>query len=225
MATFTTRANLTKPAGTEARSVVPLNANADLIDKFLGCILVNDGVIPPTGDLYDGAIVKERTSGKIWEARLNGGGTFDKVFIRFPYHIELDSNQNTIGNAIDGQMGADTAVFNTSQAKNSSVSQINGAGEWVCPIKGIYQVNMHIGVQANATGFRILKWGLNGAWLADDHNEVSVMANTGTNTRLQHNRSRLFAVGDRLVPGLYQTSGISLVARAYTTITMLEPVQ
>src|SRR6478609_4128038 len=75
---------LTKPSGSEARSNVPINADFDLLDKFAPCILVNDGVTPPTGDLYDGALVKERTSGIIWEARKNGGGTFDKVYVRYP---------------------------------------------------------------------------------------------------------------------------------------------
>src|SRR6476659_5725473 len=98
MANFTTRLGLTKPTGAEARSVTPLNTNADLIDKFLPCILVNDGVTPPTGDLYDGVLVKERNSGIIWEARKNGGGTYDKIYVSYPYQMYI-FGQVSVANA------------------------------------------------------------------------------------------------------------------------------
>lgn len=225
MADFTTRTGLAKPFGTEQRSRVPLNANFDIIDKFLGCILVNDGVTPPTGDLFDGALVREKTSGILWEARKNGGGTFDKVYIRYPYHFEGDSNTKTVTDNSNGSLGFDTSLFVAGDNKNASVANINGSGEWVCPIRGIYLMNFNVGFAANASGIRGVRWSFNGTWILDNTSQVIQSPVSGVNTYMHWGRSKLFAQGDRVLVGAYQNSGLNIAVRGTATIDMLEPVQ
>src|SRR6478735_5907800 len=124
MATFTTRMGLTKPLGTEPRSVVPINANSDLLDAFMPCILVNDGVTPPTAALYDGALVKEKTSGKVWEARKNGGGTFDIVWVVYPYMFQAFGNGSHATGTTPLAYGWQNYNSSADRAKNSSSAQI-----------------------------------------------------------------------------------------------------
>src|SRR6185503_6900096 len=72
---------LLKPDPTDIVDVVnQINANYDKIDQWAGTILVNDGVTPPNSALFDGAIVKEKTSGQVWVAQWNGTG-YDKKYI------------------------------------------------------------------------------------------------------------------------------------------------
>lgn len=78
----TLRAGILKPSGPDQVDISVINQSFDTIDSFLGAILVNDGVTPSNSQLFDGAIVKERTSGKVWVAQKNVGGGFDQNYIQ-----------------------------------------------------------------------------------------------------------------------------------------------
>lgn len=99
MPSYTPRLGLIKPDGPEEVDVEQLNSNSDILDKWQGAILVNNGVIPPAGDLFDGAVVMEKTSGLVWVAVKNGGGTFDRKFIAAPdeYFGYSMNSQTTTG--------------------------------------------------------------------------------------------------------------------------------
>jgi hypothetical protein len=224
MATFTTRLALTKPAGSEARSVTPLNTNADLIDKFAGCILVNDGVTPPTGDLFDGAIVKERTSGIIWEARKNGGGTFDKVYIRYPFDFAAEQGSPPINAGSVTTYTTWDSLNTYIDGKNSSAANI-AAKRFVVPVKGIYYFRFVQTWQANGAGIRAISLIRNGAGLTGEFETLSV-----PNPSFQHENSLQFMmkcdVGDTFTSAGWQNSGGALnLDNVRTRITMIEPMQ
>lgn len=230
MASFTTRLGLTKPAGTEDRAVGPLNDNSNLLDKFMPCILVNDGVTPPTGDLYDGALVKERNSGIVWEARKNGGGTYDKVYVRYPFHFQGNSSSaQSIANAA-ATVQADIAAVNASYCKNASVANISG-GRFVAPVKGIYSFSFRFNWAQNATGDRFMHFGLNGSFITAGGEYPIVRAASSIGGAGQVNTMDLFnttilAVGDSIAPGAQQTSGGALnLSNTYVKVCLLEPVQ
>lgn len=224
MANFTTRLGLTKPTGAEARAVTPLNTNADLIDKFLPCILVNDGVTPPTGDLYDGALVKERNSGIIWEARKNGGGTYDKVYVRYPFSLQVGKGGQSIANATVTEVTFDTSTVNFT--KNSSAANINGSNRFVVPIKGIYLLHLHASWAANATGLRNLHHNFNGTANAGDLEEVTQTATAApSNTKQLTVLNKLMNANDTYTPSVYQTSGGALNVTCFLQVHMIEPVQ
>jgi len=222
MANFTTRLGLTKPTGAEARSVTPLNTNADLIDKFLPCILVNDGVTPPTGDLYDGVLVKERNSGIIWEARKNGGGTYDKIYVSYPYQMYI-FGQVSVANATHTVLNLSAANFNSSKSVNASTAQINGSSEFVIPIKGIWRVHMHYSFDVNATGLRAAGYKLNGTLKNGDADEANSNAVNGTNTKFVNIVTDSFSANDTLIPDAYQTSGGNLLVTCFFIATLIQP--
>lgn len=222
MATYSTRMGLTKPAGGEPRSVTPLNANVDLLDKFMPCILVNDGVTPPTGDLYDGALVKERNSGIIWEARKNGGGTYDKVYVIYPF--------NFVGYTTAAAQPSGTAfslwgVTTWAQGKNSSQSNIEvGFNNFLIPIKGIYHVNWRHRWGLNGTGFRAGRLQLNGTSLNED-TEVSLPGNASSYIGIHLTFDRVLNAGDKLNSEKWQNSGGNLDLYAMLQVTLIQPIQ
>lgn len=230
MADFTTRTGLTKPFGNEQRSRVPLNANFDIIDKFLGCILVNDGVTPPTGDLFDGALVREKTSGILWEARKNGGGTYDKVYVRYPFYFQgsMATNVAIAANVSPIEIGL-TAV-NSSYLKNASAANIV-SGRFSAPVKGIYQYYMRMVWAANAAGDRYIQFMLNGSVVsgATEYQKVQSGASLGGAAQPAVQElvgTTILSVGDQMSVGAQQTSGGSLyVTDLHTKIVLVEPVQ
>jgi len=215
---------LTKPAGSEARSVPPLNTNSDLLDKFAPCILVNDGVTPPTGDLYDGALVKERTSGIIWEARKNGGGTFDKVYVRYPYTMVVGGGASIPNSAVTS-IPLNGGIL-TGSCKNATSAEINGSNEFVIPVKGIWDIDIHYSWAANGAGVRTNQYFLDGTGLTGDLEEVSAgVVSAATNCKIILVIKRLLLVGQRITPGGFQTSGGALNINAFVSATLVEPCQ
>lgn len=223
MATYSNRMALIKPAGSEARSNVQLNTNADLLDKFMPCILVNDGVTPPTGDLYDGALVKERTSGIIWEARKNGGGTFDKVYVRYPFQLVGQTTGQNFGTSGATHFATGITSVTTAQCVNASAANVSST-KCVAPIKGLYQLAISNRWTANATGLRSLALEIGGALditREDLRNAVSVAFTTDCHL----SRSILLSAGQTIVGMAWQTSGGALSVDTYTSLVMLEPIQ
>lgn len=223
MATFTSRMGLTKPAGSEARSVTPLNSNSDLLDKFMPCILVNDGVTPPTGDLYDGALVKERTSGIIWEARKNGGGTYDKVYVRYPFHfVGYTADSNINNGTVFGEWGVSTFEG----GKNSSSANIV-SNKFVVPLKGIYNVLWRYRWAPNGSNARACRMIINSSGSGlNDRTELSVNAPAsaaycGMNMFLP----ATFNAGDTISAENWQNSGGLLSVFTYVVVQLVEPIQ
>ena len=210
MPTFTTRLGLTKPAGGEARAVGPINTNSDLFDKFMPCILVNDGVTPPTGDLYDGALVKERTSGIIWEARKNGGGTFDKYYVSYPFHFVGDSQVAAFPTGTSGQ-AVGFANITTAQCINAGSGNVSG-GFLVIPVTGIYTLTAYSRWDINATGQRSLRFHVNGAADFSTTPELTVDAAAGgIPTNLAVATTRYLTKNDQIAANCWQNSGGNLL--------------
>jgi len=221
MATYSSRMGLIKPAGSEARSNVQLNTNADLLDKFMPCILVNDGVTPPTGDLYDGALVKEKTSGKLWEARKNGGGTFDKVWVRYPWNITAFTTGSAVGT---GTTFTEWVLTTFSSGKNSSASDIV-AGKIVLPVKGIYRVSWRHKWDPNSSGQRAARMLVNGV-VESDKTEASVASCSALAfTSLHMYWDHQFDAGTTLSSQLWQNSGGNLNVFIWANVTLVDPVQ
>lgn len=227
MATNTPRLGLIKPAGSEARAVGPLNTNSDLADKFMPCILVNDGVTPPTGDLYDGALVKERTSGIVWEARKNGGGTYDKVYVNYPLNFEGFKINTTVAN--NGYpnftaIGIDTVT--TANCKNTSAANMV-SGKFVVPVKGIYTARFRASFGGNATGVRGMTWQLNGSSIVGTEAVIERgPIDASGDESLEIVINRIFNLNDTVGVAVYQTCGGNLTCTmAHIQIALIDPIQ
>lgn len=232
MATTTTRLGLTKPSGSaspeEPVDIGVINTNMDILDEFSGCILVNNGVTPSAGDLFDGAIVKERTSGIIWEARENGGGGFDKIYIRYPLHFQgYKAAAQTVATSTSFvTMNIDSV--NTSFCKNTSSSEIV-SNRFVVPVKGIYTFYLRLGFAANATGERAIGFELNGVTVpGDEYTSTMTGASAGAavSAKLSIVSTTLCNVGDDIGISGWQNSGGNLDTTAiFLKAALIEPIQ
>jgi len=184
------------------------------------CILVNDGVTPPTAALYDGAIVREKTSGKTWEARKNGGGTFDPKWIVYPWNIRaavtgpvLSSGTGLQHIGVGGFIGG----------INSSGAAITGSpGTITVPVTGIYVLKSLIVWGNNNTGARISTFIINGSTPLPE-TEISVQPATGTTTRQINHDTRELAANDTVGVWGWQNSGGGLSADTFTHISLSCP--
>lgn len=163
----TTRVGLIKPAGGEPMSVDDLNTNSDTVDKRLGTIQVNPGVIPPSTDLYDGALVAEKTTGFVWRAESNGSGGFNRKWVSVPTSWgEVTRSGQSIVNQATGVpvLGNGSA---TSQGGWTTLGSGIGASGLRPAIKGLYLITWQAIWQAQpdsgATGHRLACVMLNGA--------------------------------------------------------------
>jgi len=227
MATYSNRMGLVKPAGSEPRSNSSIVTNADLTDKFMPCILVNDGVTPPTGDLYDGALVKEKTSGIIWEARKNGGGTFDKVYVRYPFHIE--AYRATGGAIAAGSTTAHTAWgelngVTSAACKNASAANLSG-GRFVVPIKGLWFIRLVHIWQANSAGDRALALSYNGSTITGEWEQLQ-RPNNSFQHKIALENTSIFNAGDTIGAAGWQNSGGALnIDESILRAVLIEPIQ
>lgn len=111
MSTVTTRTGLTKPAGAEQVDIGIINANMDLIDQWIGAIVVTAGTIPPNASLFDGAFVIEKVTGVLWCAIKNGGGGFDKYYL--PTQPNVWVGTNSTATLTTGTLGIGTNSIGT----------------------------------------------------------------------------------------------------------------
>jgi len=110
---------------------------------------VGDGTQPDDTQLFDGALVGERTSGKVWRAAKNSSGVYEKKWIKYPWCICASAStiQDFAANDIaEHPWGFDTVDLSLSV--NASLSDIVGTFIKV-PIHGLY------------TGTLIARWGPN----------------------------------------------------------------
>ena len=221
MATFTTRMGLTKPLGTEPRSVVPINANSDLLDAFMPCILVNDGVTPPTAALYDGAIVREKTSGKTWEARKNGGGTFDAKWIVYPWSIKTFNTGPVLSS---GAFVQNIGVGGFVSGINSSGASLSGSpANIVAPVTGIYTLRSLYLWASNATGERTASFIFNGVNPQIDNESAVAPVPGGALTRQVNAEVVALTAGDTIGLWGHQSSGGALSVDTYASVALITP--
>lgn len=220
---FTTNYGFVKPQpGTgEPAAIEKINSNFDKVDKWGHVIWVNDGVIPATADLIEGAIVAERTSGKVWIAQKNVGGTFDQKFIRYPY---MAAFIDTPG--IQGLFYQEWGFSNYSQGVNSSIAQIS-AGRFVCPLGGLWHFSLQMRWNGNGAGDRYMAMSINPGpqpnTNIDYTSEVVYKPNSFNGIASgQLTYTRVFSAGTVIVPCHAQSSGGVLSGTHVLTATLLE---
>lgn len=212
MADPTTRLGLSKAAGNEPRAVGPLNVNFDKIDTNIGAIVVAAGVTPPDSALFDGAIVKEQTTGRVWIADKNVGGTFTKRWVLNPWFFSGRTQNFGVNDTAAYNAGYGVADPNCVNATYANVV----AGELVLPFDGIYNIRLSHYWVANAAGFRRLVPKIAGVSDADYYiSDTTVNAATlGASTTVVVFLNRFFAAGTTISTFAYQTSGGTLTMLA-----------
>ncbi len=227
MASNTSRLGLIKPTTLEPRAVGPLNTNADRIDEIAGAFLINDGATIPDAQAFDGMIVKEKTSGKVWVLQKNVGGTFDKKYIRYPWSFTGYTTGFNIGNAAWGEYGIQNFGGSTIGAgggpvNSSSADLVNT--ELVIPVTGIYSIKGQVKWNPNSTGVRAACFNINHIAAAEDVNTADICNAAVPFAGSSNSISLLEQIpaGTTIGFNLYQNSGGILAATFVIFAVLLE---
>lgn len=139
---YTPRLKLRKESDDEL--IDQFEQNWPILDLYANSLLVADGVTPPDDQLYDGCLVCERTSGKLWMAVANPAGPplWLKSYISYPWGIGVERVVSPLTVALTDQ--GFTTVLSDNQV-NSSAADLVG-GKLKIPINGIYSVHYRLGL-------------------------------------------------------------------------------
>lgn len=192
--------------------------NWPILDKYADSLLVDDGVTPPDSDLYEGCLVAEKTSGKLWMAMKDPAtGNFAKSWISYPF--------NTVG-YYSGPFDpiSTQKVFSSDQVAqrvNSTFAADYSGGKIKVPINGIYYWWVVSGVAGTVSPARISVQGwINGSFQVDfTHN-----GQNGNNTEYTFSDTRFFNAGDLLSFGFWKSGGSVSAATMYMGLTLISPV-
>lgn len=228
MKTFTDKLKLLKESDDEL--IDQFAYNWPILDSIAGGLLVANGVTPPDAQLFDGCIVREATSGKVWIARKNPiSGAYTKSWLSYPWMCCANSASLSIPSGTTYTSYA-VGTFNAARSFNSSAADISGNQIYI-PIDGIYEI------QANAT------------WTdadATDSMKAGMIRINGNNTRpewnedvqhctggqgLQNNMTEtiyMLGVGSTGGPHyvgicVWQNSGVTRTVVLTLTVTMVTP--
>ena len=194
-------------------------------EAFSGVVWVPDGTTPDSGFLYEGCLVAEQTSGKVWRATKTQTGAFVKKWIKFPwlaYNVVSVTNlASSLSWSTIGFDGLDlTKCINVSQA---DIQANNNA--LIMPLDGLYRINVKTRFNTNGgtTGLRGVVLIYEGG--ADVNIDTFSTQNSkreinGISTPIT-NVTRKFSKGNILRMGIFQTSTISpmdVMIRAAVTL-------
>jgi len=193
-----------------------LRPSWDRLDNTMaGAIWVADGVTPENALLFEGALIAERNSGKVWRAARNTSGVYEKKWIKYPWAITAygsapqDFGANDIA---DHAWGFDTVDANSSV--NASLSDIVGTFI-VVPVHGLYTgtVIARWGPNIPANGLRRVLVMYSGTH--DTYNtevfKIPGTYNTNGYTICTTKFERELQQGDTIVASVYQTSSQQVV--------------
>jgi hypothetical protein len=140
--TTTERLGLIKPARdtNTPLDIERLNLNMDTLDRAVGAAIITKDTTPPSTELYDGKIVREKETGRVWMAEKQSNGSFAKKWITWPYlFTAYTSNYPFIPNK--------ESIFTWLTYDNASVHSLNAQPTdmfdsfWVCPMKGVWHLD------------------------------------------------------------------------------------
>lgn len=210
---FSDRMGLVIPAMSD--ELTACRDNWDRLDSsYSGAIWVTPGTIPDSSILYDGAIVAESTTGKVWRARRNANGSFKQEWIKYPWLWSggRDGTYLTASTWTRFAMTADQMI--TDQCVNSDSGDLSPDGSVIVPIDAVYVFCLRIkfpAVSGNISGVRGITIALN--------NDTSPIVPTeeakhirnpcqAVNPGMYHHvlsGIKYLAKGTRLIPGAYNS--------------------
>jgi len=188
-----------------------LRPNWDRLDNTMAsAIWVADGVTPENNLLFEGALIAERNSGKIWRAARNQSGQYEKKWIKYPWCICASAStiQDFPANDIaDHLWGFDLVDANLSV--NASLSDLVGTSI-VVPIHGLYSGTLIVrwGPNVPTNGIRRIVVAYDG--VSDTANsevfKLPATYNANGYTICTTKFERELQAGQTIAPSVYQTS-------------------
>lgn len=192
--------------------------NWPILDTYADSLWVDDGVTPPDSQLYEGCLVAEKTSGKLWMAHKDlSTGNFKKSWLAYPFQV--------VGNyygAFD-PIGTEKVFTQDipAQRVNSSFATDFSGGKIKVPIDGIYFWWWVSGPAGTVTPTRISiqGWVNGGASVDSTHN-----GKDGNNTANCYCDTRYFKAGDLLSWATWRSGGSISAVSMVMGLTLISPV-
>ena len=186
---------------------------ATFLDSRSNIKWVDDGVTPAF--MYDGIVVAEKTSGKVWIGQ-KSGASYNKKYVIYPYYIESHGAASILNNNAT-VWGWD--VPSTSLYVNSSAADFDASNFFIVPITGVWSIKVLDDWTSNSTGYRSLSVSLDGAYYS--HYIDSKTAVNGTNTPIVVMVNRRFTAGTVIGAKHQQTSGGTLSLNTWIEATLV----
>lgn len=192
--------------------------NWPILDKYADSLFVNDGVTPPDSDLYEGCLVAEKTSGKLWMAVKDPTtGNFIKSWVSYPFNVV-----GFYSGAFDPS-GAEKVFTQdiVAQRVNSSFATDFSGGRIKVPVDGIYHWWIVSGCAGTVSNARLsMQAWVNGVMQED----ITHNAQTGNNTEYTYSTAQFFKAGDLLSWAWWKSGGSVSAASMYMGLCMVSPV-
>ena len=176
-----------------------------LDESLAGATWVTPGTIPDESILYDGMIVAENGTGKVWRAIKNESGSFSQFFIKYPwaYYGEVPTFQ-AVHNAWTywGTAPVDARCFNAGAADLDFQSGV------IIPLKAIYEFNCHMRLGTEVDNYGAISHRINGVIDENSHGVYSISLGAPVGGVLLVSKAvRVLQKGDVVFPAFWQYSG------------------
>jgi len=222
--TLTERLGLIKPNRdtNTPLDIERLNLNMNVLDRAVGTSQVADGVIPPSVELYDGKIVREKTSGGVWIAEKQSNGSYAKKWIVYPYLYVAFAATTPVGaSGAWSPWGWDIFWGGSYGGQPTDLAPKNF---WKVPFKGIFQMRYQDKFEPTGTANQIRASVFTVNDVMENNNTETVhLNNGGTSQENTCTFSRAFdagvIVGHNILispganPTLYSTLEVNCIER------------
>lgn len=215
---FTVSSKLALPLPDDLESISNDNVNANFttVGDACGSTVLNGGAIAtyPAVSKYDGKILKEKTTGKMVVTEKQAGGGFLDKIVRWPWHIVGSKSISSLnGNYYNADLAFSSGI-------NTSAADINGSGEIILPVNGIYILStraLHYNT-ANSTGVRQQGIVINSTVIEE---EEIVIDNPGYQSSVALCFQRYCTAGSVITSRHRQTSATTYTVLARCTATLV----
>lgn len=224
--TYTPRLGLTVHGMDDELDAMRDNWNK-LDTSYTGVIWVTPGTVPDSDILFNGAIVAERETGKVWQAQKNNNGIFEKKWIKYPWCYVGNTLNYPMPNSNFVELGRYGVVNFDALSSINSVSDAPGSDITV-PItglySGVYAARFESAGNLNA-GHRQVSLLINGAIEANNYQTFKVPnPNWGWITDHYVPFNRKFEAGTSVILSVRQNSGVTLNVSASFSIALVRPL-
>ena len=176
-----------------------------LDEAFAGVTWVTPGTIPDESTLYDGMLVAENGTGKIWRAIKTESGAYTQFFIKYPW-------------AYYGEVGTFQAAHNSwlywgtapveARCFNSGTADLDYQSGLIIPLKGIYEFNCHMRLGTETDNYGAISHRINGVIDENSHGVYSNSLGPPVGGVLLVSKAvRKLEKGDIVFPAYWQYSG------------------
>lgn len=220
MATPTPRLGISLDADIDP--IEAFRANFSRIDQAMPVLWVNAGVVPADALLYDGAIVAELVTGKVWMAHKNIGGTYDHIWLKYPYTCCAINVTDPFGTG-GAYSYRSPLTFSSAWSFNAVAGDISASG-WTVPVTGIYSITTNLRWANNTTGQRGGLYAINAVNQNNETENVVIAAAGAIDTTHRIHMNRILQAGDVIATAAFQNSGVTINLYQIFTATLVQVI-